>query len=55
MPIITKDEFYKIVSHESDAIIIVPNKYGKTFIESPTYTRVKEIGKTQSTRIYKVN
>lgn len=55
MPTITKDEFYKIVSHESDAIIIVPNKYGKTFIESPTYTRVKEIGKTQSTRIYKVN
>lgn len=55
MPTITKDEFYKIVPNESGAIIIVPTKYNKNFIESPTYTKVKEIGKTKSARIYKVN
>ena len=55
MPTITKDEFYKIVPNESGAIIIVPTKYSKNFIESPTYTKVKEIGKTKSARIYKVN
>ena len=55
MPTITKDEFYQIVPNESSAVIIVPNKYGKNFIESPAYPLVKEIGKTQSTRIYKVN
>ena len=55
MPTIKKDEFYQIVPNESSAVIIVPNKYGKNFIESPAYPLVKEIGKTQSTRIYKVN
>lgn len=55
MPTITKDEFYQIVPNESGAVIIVPNKYGKNFVESPAYPLVKEIGKTQSVRIYKIN
>ena len=55
MPTITKDEFSQIAPYKAGDLIIVPNKYNKDFIESSTNTVVKEIGKTQSARIYKVN
>lgn len=54
MPTITKDEFYQTVPNEHDAIIIVPDKYNKKFIESSAYPMTKEIGKTATAKIYKV-